>query len=436
MEQKTVREKVAQILTDIEKDDTYLQLALKKELDTLEAKDKGFANELIYGTIKWRLRLDYVLDQFSKTPVKKMKPFVRQLMRMSVYQILFLDKVPASAAINEAVKIMHKRKMSNLSGFVNGVLRNIDRNKSEITYPNLSVYYSIPEWIITRWMKYYGEMETKAICESLSQRARVCIRINTLKTTKDKVKALLSEEGITVLEEGFLPESLYIHAPSGIHHSPSFKAGLWTVQDESAMLVGHVLGPEKGDEILDVCSAPGGKTVHLAELMQNEGHIIGADIHEHKIELIEKNAKRLGASIVEGRLQDGMLINEDWKEKFDKILLDAPCSGLGIIKRKPDIRYTKDETAIRDINNIQRKLLKNAINYLKKDGILVYSTCTLTQEENQNMVEYALSLGLQLDAIPYDMPACLKPYIKDNAYIEILPHVTNTDGFFMARFRK
>lgn len=436
MEQKTVREKVAQILTDIEKDDTYLQLALKKELDTLEAKDKGFANELIYGTIKWRLRLDYVLDQFSKTPVKKMKPFVRQLMRMSVYQILFLDKVPASAAINEAVKIMHKRNMSNLSGFVNGVLRNIDRNKSEITYPNLSVYYSIPEWIITRWMKYYGEMETKAICESLSQRARVCIRINTLKTTKDKVKALLSEEGITVLEEGFLPESLYIHAPSGIHHSPSFKAGLWTVQDESAMLVGHVLGPEKGDEILDVCSAPGGKTVHLAELMQNEGHIIGADVHEHKIELIEKNAKRLGASIVEGKLQDGMLINEDWKEKFDKILLDAPCSGLGIIKRKPDIRYAKDETEIRDINNIQRKLLKNAINYLKKDGILVYSTCTLTQEENQNMVEYALSLGLQLDAIPYDMPACLKPYIKDNAYIEILPHVTDTDGFFMARFRK
>ncbi|MBU3810409.1 MAG: 16S rRNA (cytosine(967)-C(5))-methyltransferase RsmB [Candidatus Niameybacter stercoravium] len=436
MEQKTVREKVAQILTDIEKDDTYLQLALKKELDTLEAKDKGFANELIYGTIKWRLRLDYVLDQFSKTPVKKMKPFIRQLMRMSVYQILFLDKVPASAAINEAVKIMHKRKMSNLSGFVNGVLRNIDRNKSEITYPNLSVYYSIPEWMITRWMKYYGEAETKAICESLSQRARVCIRINNLKTTKDKVKALLSEEGITVLEEGFLPESLYIHAPNGIHHSPSFKAGLWTVQDESAMLVGHVLGPEKGDEILDICSAPGGKTVHLAELMQNEGHIIGADVHEHKIELIEKNAKRLGASIVEGKLQDGMLINEDWKEKFDKILLDAPCSGLGIIKRKPDIRYAKDETAIRDINNIQRKLLKNAITYLKKDGILVYSTCTLTQEENQNMVEYALSLGLQLDAIPYDMPACLKPYIKDNAYIEILPHVTDTDGFFIARFRK
>ena len=436
MQQKTVREKVVQILVDIEKDDTYLQLALKKELDSLEVKDKGFANELIYGTIKWRLRLDYVLNEFSKVPVKKMKPFVRQLMRMSVYQILFLDKVPASAAINEAVKMMHKRKMSNLSGFVNGVLRNIARNKSDITYPNLSVYYSIPEWIITRWVQYYGEEETKAICESLSQRARVCIRINALKTTKSKVKALLEDEGIAVLEEGFLPESLYIHAPNGIHHSPSFKQGLWTVQDESAMLVGHVLAPKKGDEVLDVCSAPGGKTTHLAELMCNEGHIIATDIHEHKITLIENNAKRLGASIIEGRLQDGTVPNEEWKEKFDKILLDAPCSGLGIIKRKPDIRYAKDETDIGAINAIQRKLLNNARSYLKKDGILVYSTCTLTQEENQSMVEYALSLGLKLDAISYEMPACLKPYIKDHAYIEILPHVTHTDGFFMARFKK
>ena len=436
MQQKTVREKVVQILVDIEKDDTYLQLALKKELETLDAKDKGFANELIYGTIKWRLRLDYVLNEFSKIPVKKMKPFVRQLMRMSVYQILFLDKVPASAAINEAVKMMHKRKMSNLSGFVNGVLRNIDRNKLEIIYPNLSVYYSIPEWIITRWIEYYGEETTRAICESLSERARVCIRVNKLKTTKDEVKALLKEEGIQVLEEGFLPESFYIHAPNGIHHSRSFKEGLWTVQDESAMLVGHVLAPEKGDEILDVCSAPGGKTTHLAELMMNEGHIIATDIHEHKIKLIENNAKRLGASIIEGKLQDGTVLNEEWEEKFDKILLDAPCSGLGIIKRKPDIRYAKEEQDIYAINAIQRKLLKNALHYLKKNGILVYSTCTLTQEENQSMVEYALSLGLKLETISFEMPECLKAFIKDKAYIEILPHITQTDGFFMARFRK
>lgn len=436
MQQKTVREKVVQILVDIEKDDTYLQLALKKELETLDAKDKSFANELIYGTIKWRLRLDYVLNEFSKIPVKKMKPFVRQLMRMSVYQILFLDKVPASAAINEAVKMMHKRKMSNLSGFVNGVLRNIDRNKLEITYPNLSVYYSIPEWIITRWIEYYGEETTRAICESLSERARVCIRVNKLKTTKDELKALLKEEGIHVLEEGFLPESLYIHAINGIHHSRSFKEGLWTVQDESAMLVGYVLAPEKGDEILDVCSAPGGKTTHLAELMMNEGHVIATDIHEHKIKLIENNAKRLGASIIEGKLQDGTILNEEWEEKFDKILLDAPCSGLGIIKRKPDIRYAKEEQDIYAINAIQRKLLENVLHYLKKDGILVYSTCTLTQEENQSMVEYALSLGLKLETISFKMPECLKASIKDKAYIEILPHITQTDGFFMARFRK
>lgn len=436
MENKTIREKVAQVLTDIEKDDTYLQLALKKELELLEPKDKSFANELIYGTIKWRLRLDYVLNHFSNTPIKKMKPFVRNLMRMSVYQLLFLDKVPASAAINEAVKVMHKRKMSNLTGFVNGVLRNIERNKTEITYPNLSTYYSIPEWIVERWVKSYGEDETKAICESLSKRARVSIRINTLKTTKENLYKLFESEGIEVIEEGFLPESLYVHVPGGIHHSLSFKEGLWTVQDESAMLVGHIVAPQKGDMILDVCSAPGGKTTHLAELMQNEGHIIAADVHEHKINLIKKNAQRLGTSIVQGTLQDGMVKNDAWEQHFDKILLDAPCSGLGIMKRKPDIRYAKDETAIRDINNIQRKLLKNAISYLKKGGILVYSTCTLTREENQDMVAYACSLGLELDPISFNLPECLKSHVKDNAYIEILPHITETDGFFIARFKK
>ena len=436
MEKKTIREHIAQILTDIEKDDTYLQLALKKELEFLEAKDKAFANELIYGTIKWRLRLDYVLDQFSNTPVRKMKPFVRSVMRMSVYQLLFLDKVPASATINEAVKVMHKRKMSNLTGFVNGVLRNIERNKETLVYPSLSIYYSIPEWIIERWLKSYGEDQTKSICESLSKRARVCIRVNRLKTTKEELLKILKEENINVIEEGFVPESLYIHAPLGIHHSESFKEGLWTVQDESAMLVGYIMNPKKGDVILDVCSAPGGKTTHLAELMHNEGKIVAADVHEHKISLIEKNAKRLGTSIVEGIQQDGMVINEKWRNHFDKILLDAPCSGLGIMKRKPDIRYAKDETAIKDINNIQRKLLKNAINYLKEGGILVYSTCTLTEEENQNMVDYGLSLGLTLDPIPFNMPECLKSYVKDNAYIEILPHVTETDGFFIARFRK
>ncbi|MEG0387744.1 MAG: transcription antitermination factor NusB, partial [Niameybacter sp.] len=257
MKTKPIREVIAQILTDIEKDETYLQLALKKELDQLEGKDKSFANEVIYGTIKWRLRLDYVINQFSRTPVKKMKPLVRSIMRMSVYQLLFLDKVPASAVINEAVKIMHKRKMSNLAGFVNGTLRNIERQKEHITYPNLSVYYSIPEWIIDRWCEAYGEETTKRICESLSTRARICIRTNTLKITKEALKLELEKEGMEILEEGFVPESFYIKTAIGIHHSLSYKAGLWTVQDESAMLVGHVLAAQPGERVLDMCSAPG-----------------------------------------------------------------------------------------------------------------------------------------------------------------------------------
>ena len=436
MKTKTIREVIVGILVDLEKDETYLQLALKKELDTLEGRDKSFANEVIYGTIKWRLRIDYVINQFSKTPVKKMKPLVRSLMRMSVYQLLFLDKVPASAVINEAVKIMHKRKMSNLAGFINGTLRNIERQKESLSYPNLSVYYSIPEWIIERWIKTYGEDKTKCICESLSGRAKVCIRVNTLKTTKEALKDILRQEGIEVLEEGFVPESLYIRTPIGIHHSNSYKEGLWTVQDESAMLVGHIVAPERGDYILDMCSAPGGKTTHIGALMENEGCIIGCDIHEHKIDLIERNANRLGISIIEGKLQDGMVKNEEWKGKFDKILLDAPCSGLGIMKRKPDIRYAKVEEDIKDINEIQKGLMKRAYEYLKEDGILVYSTCTLTQEENQQMVDFALFLGLKKDTIPFEMPECLKSEVHDNAYIEILPYLKDTDGFFIARFRK
>ncbi|MDA3733106.1 16S rRNA (cytosine(967)-C(5))-methyltransferase RsmB [Niameybacter massiliensis] len=436
MKAKPIREVIAQILTDLEKDETYLQLALKKELDQLEGKDKSFANEVIYGTIKWRLRLDYIINQFSKTPVKKMKPLVRSIMRMSVYQLLFLDKVPASAVINEAVKIMHKRKMSNLAGFINGTLRNIERQKDTITYPSLSVYYSIPEWIIDRWVEAYGEEKTKLICESLSQRAKICIRTNTLKITKEALKGELEKEGIEILEEGFVPESFYIKTGLGIHHSPSYKAGLWTVQDESAMLVGHVLAPLKGERILDMCSAPGGKTTHLAALMENEGEVVGCDVHEHKIELIEKNATRLGTTIIKGTLQNGLVECKEWVGQFDKVLLDAPCSGLGIMKRKPDIRYTKDDTAIKEINEIQKGLMDQAVKYLKEDGILVYSTCTLTREENQDMVIYAKELGLKTDSIPFNLPECLKSEVHDNAYIEILPYLEETDGFFIARFRK
>lgn len=442
---KNVREQIATLLTEMEKDASYIQLALKEALEKVEDKDKAFANEVVYGTTKYRITLDYIIDQFSKTPVKKMKPLVRSIMRMSVYQLMFLDKIPDSAVINEAVKIIHQRKMSNLAGFVNGVLRNIARNKDAITYPDavkdpithVSVVYSLPEWIVSKWVKAYGMEETKKIAEALNERARVCIRHNPLVVSEEDFLKHLEEEGIQVLEKGMVAEAYIVQVKGNIGKSPSFNRGEWTVQDESAMLVGHVVAPKSGERVLDMCSAPGGKATHLGVLMQNEGTVIATDVHEHKIDIIAKNAARLGLGCVQPVLKDGTVCQANWKESFDRVLLDAPCSGLGIIKRKPDIRYSKTEEDLREIVALQKELIKNAVMYLKPGGVLVYSTCTLNPAENARMVRYATKeLGLICSEIESFMPECLKPYVKDNAYIEILPYVAHSDGFFIARFEK
>ncbi|MGL4737329.1 MAG: 16S rRNA (cytosine(967)-C(5))-methyltransferase RsmB [Cellulosilyticaceae bacterium] len=441
---KSIRESIVDLLVKMEQDETYMQLLLKKELMAFEVKDRAFMTEVLYGTMKYRLRLDHIINQFSKTPVKKMKPLIRNSLRMTVYQLLFLDKIPASAAINEAVKIINRRKMNNLSGFVNGVLRSIDRGRDQITYPSkendfeayLSVFYSVPEWMIKMWLQSYGKDVTEKICISLGQKAEVCIRINTLCSSLEEVTALLTQEGMRVESGKLLPkENLMLRGTGPIAESESFKKGLWTVQDESAMLVGHIVDPQPGECILDMCSAPGGKSTHMAQLMGNQGQIISTDIHDHKIEIIEKNASRLGITCIDAVCQDGTAFKAEWKEKFDRILLDAPCSGLGIIKRKPDIRYSKEAADLDAIFEIQKKLAAVAKGYLKPDGVLVYSTCTISPQENEQMVTYIeKKLGLTLEAMGDRLPESLRPY--EDRGVQILPFVADSDGFFIARFRK
>ncbi len=442
---QTIREQIVMLLMAMEKDASYIQLVLKEELDKIDPKDRGFANEVVYGTTKYRLKLDHIINQFSKTPVKKMKPLIRQLMRMSVYQLLWLDKVPDSAVINEAVKIIHKRKMSNLSGFVNGVLRNIARNKEGIVYPDrskqpiayLSLYYSVPEWIVEKWVQAYGEAHTEAMLVAFNERAQVCIRHNTYLIDEAVFLEHLEEEGISCIKKGIIKEAYLVAGTGNIGKSPSFNRGEWSVQDESAMLVAHVVDPQKGECILDMCSAPGGKTTHLATLMGYEGEIIATDVHAHKLDIIRKNAERLEIDCIEAVLQDGTQKRLDWCEKFDRILLDAPCSGLGIIKRKPDIRYSKTPEDLQAIVALQRQLIHNAYDYLKPGGVLVYSTCTLNEAENQGMVAYAKEqLHLIPSSIESYLPTCLKSEQKDNASIEIFPQVAHSDGFFIARFEK
>lgn len=442
---KSIREQILDILMNSEKDESYLQLALKKSLKDMELKDKNFITEVVYGTMKYRIKLDYIIDSVSNTPVRKMKPLVRNNLRIAVYQMFYMDKVPESAAINEAVKIMHNRKIKQLSGFVNAVLRNIARNKTKIVFPDpkknpkeyLSVVYSIPDWIIQLWLKEYGFTETERICEALNKKARVTIRINRLIAEKEQVMKELREQGVIVEEGNLLQESLYLKNTSDISMISSYNKGLWIVQDESAMLVAHVLNPQKGEVVLDMCSAPGGKTTHIAELMQNEGTLIAWDIHPHKIELIKHNARRMHLNIIDARLEDAAKYNPSCYEKFDRVLLDAPCLGLGIMKRKPDIRYNKKEEDLSAVIKLQKQMINNACKYLKPGGILVYSTCSITKEENEEVVLYAeRELGMQFQDITSHLPEVLRKYQKHKGYIQILPYMADTDGFFIALLKK
>ncbi len=423
---KCAREITADLLTQIEKDGSYVQLVLKEELEGRQ--DKSFITELVYGTIKHRLTLDYILSSNTKT--NKIKPFVRNLLRVSIYQLIYLDRVPPSAVINEAVKIIKRRKMTSLSGFVNGVLRQIERTKHEIVYPSISVKYSMPEWIVDLWIKSYGEEKTIRICDSLNKRGRVCARLNSL-----DVIEVLKKENINCTSGNIFPnDCVYIEGVNSIATLTSFVDGHWTVQDESAMLVSYILGPQQGDDILDICSAPGGKATHIAHLANNNVNIIATDIHEHKIKLITNNATRLNARCITAKCLDATVFEPSFSEKFDKVLADVPCSGLGILKSKPDIRYSKSLEDIAQINLVQREIVANAVRYIKPDGIFVYSTCTLTEVENQDMVRWIIEeLGLKPE--PITVPDLLTPYVN-GCYVEVLPYVADTDGFFIAKFRK
>lgn len=441
---KTVREQVIDLLLEVEQDESYAQLSLKNAMQNLGAKDRALATEIFYGTLKYQIQLDYWLNEYSKTPVKKMKPFIRNLLRMSFYQMCYLDKIPVSAVINEAVKITKKRKLQGLSGFVNGLLRTLDREREQLTLPHakeslskyLSIKYAFPEWMIEMWLKAYTREEVEAICSALNKRAEVCGRWNPLKGSEEELMTTLKHEGVEITPGRLMEEAFYVKKVDRLQNLASFKVGAWTVQDESAMLVAHVVAPQKGEKVLDMCSAPGGKSVHMAALMENKGEIIACDIHPHKLELIEKNAKRLGVTIMKPTLQDGTLFNEAFTSQFDKILVDVPCSGLGIMKRKPDIRHHKTKEDLEEIAVIQRAIVQNAVKYLKPGGRLVYSTCTISYEENEKMAyEISEKYGLERENLANTIPKCLRDEVKDNM-IQILPQMADTDGFFIASFRK
>ncbi|UZQ85003.1 16S rRNA (cytosine(967)-C(5))-methyltransferase RsmB [Thermoclostridium stercorarium] len=376
----------------------YANLELKKLLadKELNSRDRAFITELVYGTVTRKLTLDWIISHFSKIQLKKMSNLVLQILRMGTYQIMFLDRVPPSAACNTSVELA-KRYAKQSSGFVNAVLRNIARNKERISFEDidaptvsekLSIKYSFPEYLVREWISVFGENFTEELLKAFLERPDFSVRINTLKTTKESVVEDLNSHGIETLPGRYLDEALYLKNISDISNLDAFQKGKITVQDESSMIVARILDPKPGEKILDTCAAPGGKTTHIGQLMQNRGHIDAWDVHEHKIALINENAKRLGVEIINASQQDALYLLNEAKGVYDRVLVDAPCSGTGIIRRKPDIKWKRKKEDLSNLVEIQKKILYNAGRYVKPGGVLVYSTCSVDVRENEEVVKF------------------------------------------------
>ena len=432
------------ILEKIEKNQSFSNLLLNEAVKNrdLSDQDRGLLTELVYGVIQNKLLLDYQLEPFIRNP-KKVENWVTQLLRLSLYQMTQLDKVPTHAIVNEAVRIAKHRGHKGISGFVNGVLRSIDRqgvrSPEEISDPvtHLSIKYSYPKWIIELLIEEVGKEETEKIAQSLSTRAKVSLRVNTTLKPMEQVIEQLSQEGYKVRESKVARDGLVCENGLPVN-SDLFKNGTITVQDESSMLVAEATQVSGSDRILDACAAPGGKTTHMATYLNtSEGSIVALDLSKNKLKKVNENAERLGVSeCIETRVLDARKSGEVFEpQSFDKILVDAPCSGLGLMRRKPDIRYQKSIDDIFSLQKVQLDILNNVAPLLKKGGRLLYSTCTITLKENNEVVKAFLQDNPEFVIEPvYTHKGTVQ--VSEDGFINLYPHYFDTDGFFIASLIK
>ena len=462
-----VRELVLNILIEYERDGVRKPSLLKDSLnkyDYLETRDKAFMKRVVDGCIERQIQIDYILDSFSKTPTDKMQPFIRNLLRMSVYQIMFMDAIPDSAACNEAVKLAQKHKFAGLKGFVNGVLRNIARGKEKISYPDksleggakfLSTCYSMPEWLCNMWLENYGFEKTEGMLSFFLEPRPTTIRINpdTLKKVygqeNDTEDALFSRyiekleaSGAVVKRSNILPYALDLEKTDNIRFLPGFDEGVFFVQDVSSMLVTEIAGIEPQHVVVDVCAAPGGKSLHAA---QRAGTVLSRDVSERKCELIRENAERMGLSNLKVEMHDAKIHDRNMENKADVIYLDLPCSGLGIIGRKNDIKYNASKKGLMELSALQWEIIKTVWDYVKPGGTLMYSTCTVNRAENEEMYK-RICCELPFEAVDFskELPEALTKgdagadLIKSakNGYIQLIPGAFGTDGFFIGKLRR
>ncbi|AOY77369.1 16S rRNA (cytosine(967)-C(5))-methyltransferase RsmB [Clostridium formicaceticum] len=441
------RESALKVLHKIDVEKAYSNIALNHEIKhgQYTKLDRNFITELVYGTLENCIFIDYILQQFSTTKLNKMDTWTLNLLRLSIYQIFFLDKVPDFAAVNESVNLS-KKYCKRASGFINGVLRSIIRNKESIKMPNkekelakyLSIKYSHPKWMVERFLKYFSEDFTEGLLKSNNETPKLCIRVNILKTNVEEVVQLLLENEIKVEKSPFISEALMVEGGfSELEVLDIYKKGLIHIQDFSSMLAAKILDPKENQFVIDVCSAPGGKTTHIAQLMKNKGRVLARDIHSHKLNLIEKNAKRLNIDIIEVEKFNGKDLDHQLLNAADKVLVDAPCSGLGIIRRKPEIKYRKEADDIRVITEMQLKILINASKYVKTGGELLYSTCTIDPNENDKVIEKFLNLSSDYEVINISQQyGRMLPGNHKEKMIQLYPNIHGTDGFFICKLRK
>lgn len=425
------RELILEILLQITRDGEYSHIALKNALDQyqyLDKKERAFITRVVNGTLERMIELDYILDQFSKVKVSKMKPVIRTILQSGVYQLKYMDSVPNSAVCNESVKLAVKKGFTDLRGFVNGVLRNISRNLENIRYPSeedtvyyLSVRYSLPEWILKRWLAQYDEASVRRMAEEFLKEKPVTVRFNPERISKKELIQMLEAEDVCVKEDETLPYALHLSGYDHLSGLLSFRQGYYQVQDISSMQVAEWAEVQKDDYVVDVCAAPGGKALHIAERLSGSGHVEARDLTEYKVGLIRENIIRSGLTNIEVLRWDALQPDERMIGKADIVIADLPCSGLGVLGKKPDLRYKMTREAQKELAALQRNILAVVSGYVKPGGKLLYSTCTVNREENEENAGWIQEHceGFRL--------------IREK---QTLPGRDAGDGFYLAMFRK
>ena len=441
------REMILEILLQIEEGE-HSHIAIRSALSKyqfLPRQERAFITRVCEGTLEYRIQIDYILDSFSKVTVDKMKPPIREILRSAVYQLRYMDSVPDSAVCNEAVKLTQRKGFYNLKPFVNGVLRTIAREMNQVKFPSreenlvrsLSVEYSMPEQLVERWLEAYGEEITEKILKDFLEEKPLTVRCRTYLNSQEAIVKSLTDQGVKVEPAPYLPYACHISGFDHILALDAFINGKILVQDVSSMLVAEAADPQKGDYVIDVCAAPGGKSLHVGDKMEGFGTVDARDVSQYKVNLIEENIRRTNSINVQAKVQDATIFDQESELLADIVLADVPCSGYGVIGKKPDIKYRVTPQKQEEIVILQRTILDRAANYVKPRGTLIFSTCTITKEENEeNMMWFLQNYPFKLESLDPCLPEELHSETTALGYLQLLPGVHKTDGFFIAKFRR